>query len=299
MNPACNSLDQVATGRFCDRWFPGSHDMHAPAALILLASAEPKSARFLAPLVAVVLFSTVASTGQGRRVPTGPFVVLVVLLGFWLFGVGLVWSDRWPSMVRSQSEWVNDTGAWEWDALLALGFVVVALAAASVRAFVQDRRARSLSLAGLALAGFAGWTAVVRYSVALALVLGGVAFCALVCPWHAVRTVNEDHVPVTSAGATGASRGLTVAGLTVVGMLWVSFALLLFLFREGENTVCHCWADNRDAWQYTAQLLIAVGGVAGLGATGAALLRRRRHRARAAGLLTVGTLLVWIAFMAH
>jgi hypothetical protein len=69
------------------------------------------------------------------------------------------------------------------------------------------------------------------------------------------------------------------------------------VFREGENVVCGCWADNHSAWQYSAQLLIAIGGSAALIATTALYVWARR-RAWLLFLVLTAAAITWIAFLA-
>jgi hypothetical protein len=65
-----------------------------------LAAVEPAWTRLAVPFLGVGLFALAASFRQQRRTPVAALVVLTILLGLWMFGAGLVWSKRWPSMIR-------------------------------------------------------------------------------------------------------------------------------------------------------------------------------------------------------
>ena len=75
----------------------------------------------------------------------------------------------------------------------------------------------------------------------------------------------------------------------VVSFLW-------FLFQLGENVQCNCWADNRDAWQYLAQLVVTLAGSASLAVAARSYLRRNATLLVTGGIAAVIALGAWIVF---
>jgi hypothetical protein len=70
---------------------------------------------------------------------------------------------------------------------------------------------------------------------------------------------------------------LASVALPLALLAWIVVAWLWFGLREGENVVCHCWADNHQAWQYTGQFVLAwIGFIAG--SVAAVMLLRRAWR---------------------
>ena len=90
-------------------------------------------------------------------------------------------------------------------------------------------------------------------------------------------------------------------------LAWIVIAWFWFGLKEGENVVCHCWADNPDAWQYTGQFVLAgIGFVAGVVAATMFLRRawrlfppalpRRFSVILATSGVSIAALAGWIAF---
>jgi len=188
-----------------------------------VAAIEPDWTRFAVPLLGVVGFA-VAATWKQRRSPSMiSVVVLTALLGSWLFGVGLVWSKRWPSMIRAGDGWSADPNAWEWTALLVLAFTSVLAAGISLRSYSGAHKTRGWASATIAAATFAAWSAVVRYSLILAITLGCVAVMAL--GWSSVSGAEPSgfaSVPNRSRARALVIVALTVLGLAALGILIAS-----------------------------------------------------------------------------
>jgi hypothetical protein len=98
-----------------------------------------------------------------------------------------------------------------------------------------------------------------------------------------------------------------VAPLALLG--WIGFAFVWFAFRERENVVCHCWADDHHAWQYSGQLIVAAIGFTA-GAVAITMLLRQAWRLfpesptpslrlpLAAGVIATAALAAWVPFLA-
>jgi hypothetical protein len=139
--------------------------------------------------------------------------------------------------------------------------------------------------------------AVVNYSVIVAAVTGAIGLSAL----HLACNANASPgVSMSFPSALEPSRRLSMAlviAITIVTLAWLAYALLWAVFREGENVVWGCWADNRNAWQYGVQLLVASAGSAALIST-TALYLRARGSAWIAGGVALTAMIAWIAFLA-
>lgn len=197
-----------------------------------LAAIEPSWTRLAVPFLGVALFALAASFRQQRSAPVAALVVLTILLGLWMFGAGLVWSKRWPSMIRSSGGWVNDPGAWEWTALLGLAFVAVGCIGAALRAFTEGRDRPAWAYAGVALTAFAGWTAVVRYSVVLAVV--GAALVLIALAADAMTRPARPAPLAADATRQPVLRALGIGLITAFICFWlIGLALALVLPRGG------------------------------------------------------------------
>ena len=245
---------------------------------------------FAIPLVGIGLFVAVAGARQAPQ-PThaGALVVLTVLLGGWLFGEGLVWRKRWPSMIRGGSAWATDPAAWQWVGLLVLAIAAVTLLGLSVRLFASSRPRRAWQAAALALLLFGRWSAVVRYS----LVLGVIAAAVTLITLGAGQGLGARPGAWRPARG-GRTRVATITATTVVAMVWISLAALWFLLEQGENVTCGCWADHRGAWQYTLELALALAGAMSLGVAVGSWLTRRHTRLAGGALLAVAALGGWV-----
>jgi hypothetical protein len=193
-------------------------------------------------------------------------------------------------------------------------------AAAALRFFAEGRQRLGWWSAGAALILFAAWSVPIHYSVAVAAVLAGAALAAMAAATPDVRaSAATTTIPTTSSpDATFQSRpalGPSVAepttvsaarharsripviiAVTLATLAWIGIALLWFVFREGENVQCNCWADNRSAWQYGGQFLAAIIGTTGLGLIARFYLRDRRRSLLAAVLVSTSAVGAWILF---
>jgi hypothetical protein len=182
----------------------------------------PASTPLAVALAGVALFATTASLRQQRAAPAPALLGLTVLLSVWLYGAGRVWSKQWPSMVRWTAAWTRHSGAWEWTALLALAYVSAGFAGASLRALSDRRLGRGCGYALIALAAFAGWSAVVRYAVALAVAGAAIVVISLA----AVAVARRSVPPATKAAVRPAARAVAIALVTAL-ITFSAIALLV------------------------------------------------------------------------
>jgi hypothetical protein len=261
--------------------------------MVLLARIEPLWTEFAIPLLGIGLFAAVATAGTRRPARVMSLVVLTVLLGLWLFGEGLIWSKRWPSMIRGGPSWSSDSNAWQWSGLLALAYAAVVAVALSLRSFARARAQLGWWCAAVALAMFAAWTAVVEYWAPLGVIMAGVALAAVAFDAAGRRPTGADiasEPPPRNAWA----RASAIVATTVLDAFWLIISLIWFVFREGENVQCNCWADQRDAWQYSAQLLVALVGSAGLGIAVRSGLKRNSIWLSAGSIAAVAAIVTWV-----
>ena len=175
-------------------------------------------------------------------------------------------------MLRGTHAWATNPGAWRWTGLLLLAYAcvaAVAAVAASVRLFSSRRRRAGWAYGGIAVSLFAIWTAAVNYSSVLGLVAAGIAAPAI---WAAPIVQRTPTVSTEPARTSGPTRVLTITAATLVIAFWVIAALFWFVFRDGDN-YCGCWADQPNAWQYTAEIVVALVGSLGIGVAAGAWLR--------------------------
>jgi hypothetical protein len=240
------------------------------------------------------MFVVIATAGQHRPTRVASLVVLTTLLGLWLFGEGLIWTKRSFTMLRGQYAWATDPNAWEWTALLAFAYATVVAVGASLRFFSSSRRALAWGCAGLAVALFAGWSVFVNYSAVIGVIAAGIALAAISADANQAQPPTETSTPSQRRSVT--PRALVIAATTVVIAFWVIIAFLWFAFREGENVQCGCWADQRNAWQYSAQLLLALAGSGALAVTAGSWLKRSAASLVTGGTIALCSLAAWIGF---
>jgi hypothetical protein len=99
-------------------------------------------------------------------------------------------------------------------------------------------------------------------------------------------------------GVEGGLRSLAVIAVATVLPFWLLISLLWLGLKAGENVVCHCWADNRNAWQYSVQFIVALAGAAAWIAAVAAYVNSRRAEVAWLGLLASGATALWFVFVA-
>jgi hypothetical protein len=251
---------------------------------------QPAWTRIAVPLVAVSVLCALATTRQERPTRPGPLFMLTSVLGLWMFGVGLVWSKRFPSMLRWPFGWASHDGSWEWTALFVIAWATLLCVALALRSFSASRPRAGWGRAGVALALFAGWSLVVRYSGVLAVLAPCVAGGAL---WAAAnpRATNANRLPVR-----GLVLAAVIAAVTSLSWFWLIVAFIWWVAR-GEGGDCRCWADNYDAWQFNLQFVLALVGTGALAAAAAGYLRRGRAALIAGGAVAVVALGAWLALL--
>jgi hypothetical protein len=188
-----------------------------------LAAIEPVWTRFAIPVFGLAVLAVSAASGK-RRPPAAVLAALALTLGAWLFGVGLLWSKRWPSMIRgwpqSSPTWSGNPHAWQWTGLLVLAFLAVFAAGIALRLFSEGSERGGWLFTAAGLGAFARWSLAVRYSVLLAVILGAVALGAL---WVG-RAVSPVTVPQSIK--TGIPRSLAIVTLAALALLGVALLLV-------------------------------------------------------------------------
>jgi hypothetical protein len=155
----------------------------------------PASTRLLVALALAGLFGLVSPRRSPR--PLALAVMSVIVAG-WLFGATLIWGTGGPSKLR----WGLELQAWQGAALLAVAAVGVLAAGGALRCFAHQNRRVGWILAITFGVAFAGWSAVVRYSVIVALLVLAIGGAAL---------VFASSPPSPSTPASDAEKGGTVS----------------------------------------------------------------------------------------
>jgi hypothetical protein len=224
----------------------------------------------------------------------GPVLVLCLIVAGWLFGATHVWGTGYATKVRWSAAWTYDGGAWQWSALLAVALAGALSLGLAVRAFADDAPRRAWTLAAVSGVAFAVWSAVVRYSVVVAIFVFIAGFVAImflgprrpVVPGSSQTRISDQRAAVP----------LLLAAI-VIGLAWAFYALVWLVIGPEGSRSCNCWADRYNDTEYFVQLLVAVGGAVGLVVTAVAHVMRQQAALRAAGGFTAAAICVWLAFV--
>lgn len=128
------------------------------------AALYPASTRLLVALALAGLFGLVLPRRSPR--PLALAVMTVIVLG-WLFGATLIWGTGGPSKLR----WGLELNAWQGAALLGVAAVGVFAVGAALRCFAHQNRRAGWALTTVFGLGFTAWSAAVRYSVPVAILI--------------------------------------------------------------------------------------------------------------------------------
>ena len=264
--------------------------------MLVFAGALPVWTEFAVPAVGLVLFAGIIARRQSRPTRAGSLVVLTLLLLGWLFAEGLVFRQQWPSMLRAADSYTYQPVPWEWTALLLLTYASVASLAISLRLSAQGRRGIGWACAGLAFTLFAVWTAIINYSVMLAVVCAAVA---AVATWADTRPKRSPRPSAaTTTPRSPSARVLTVVAATLVVVLWLLYALAWAAAASivGGYVCSQCWIADPGAWQYKAEIGLALVGGIGIAIAAAGWLKRNQTVLAAASVVAVTAFCGWLAF---
>jgi hypothetical protein len=245
-----------------------------------LAALYPASTRLMVAVVVLALFGVLAPKRSPR--PLALAVISVIVAG-WLFGATLVWGTGRGSRFPSAAVLSALYGA----PLLGLAVLGALCSGGALRAFAYEKRRLGWALATVFAVTFAGWSALVRYSVIAAVVVLASSVGALVFA----------STPPRAPAASGTAQALNAAGARasrvlgnfVASPLLSGFAFYWWLRWSPKSLVDP--ACGLPAWVALTfvPFIVVPGIVASLGA-------RRAGRSReAAAAIAVGVTAVTVS----
>jgi hypothetical protein len=243
------------------------------------------------PLLGLGIFLAIIVRGQSRPTRAGSLVVLTLLVTGWLFAEALVWRQQWPSMLRAADSYAYRPPEWEWTALLVLTYAGVLTLAASLRLLAAGRRELGWACAGSAFILFGAWTAIVNYAAMLGVVTASMAAVAV---WADSRSRWNPPRPAARRDTT--ARVLAISAASLVIVLWLLLAAAWAFFAGSSGDLCQCWAQQPDSWHWTAEILIALAGSAGIAVMLGGWLRRNRALLVVASVVAASALAGWLVF---
>lgn len=265
--------------------------------MIDFAAAHPAEIRLSIALIGLVFFGAVATTRWQHPVPAVAVAVLSLISAGWLFGATLVWGTGYATKVRWTGSWTYNGFAWQWTALLAVAVLGIVSMGLALRLFAHQRRRRAWMFAALAGAAFVCWSAVVRYSVGVGVVVlaaGLVAFWFVDAPGRIEAPERTDKR--TTAVRSMAAVPVLLAAI-VAGIAWALYAFGWLVVGPEGRASCNCWADRWNDWQYQIQFLVAVLGAVTLVSAAVCFVVRRRRLLLIAGPMALAAIVGWTVFV--